>query len=133
MTRTWWDAEALVALVLGTEAALAEYEDVTVLAALATVAVDVPGLLTTQTLPDLDELDRRLRAWDTLAGQLSTVPLDEQLTEEARTLVAELRLPARHAWELAGALRARTQRVVSGTDTLLTVAQMLGLRVAHLG
>lgn len=97
------------------------------------MAVDVPGLLTTQTLPDLDELDRRLRAWDALAGQLSTVPLDEQLTEEARTLVAELRLPARHARELAGALRAGTQRVVSGTDTLLTVAQTLGFRVAHLG
>ncbi|MFN0029197.1 MAG: hypothetical protein ACKV2O_18730 [Acidimicrobiales bacterium] len=48
MTRTWWDAEALVALVLGTEAALAEHEDATVLAALAAVAVDVPGLLTTQ-------------------------------------------------------------------------------------
>ena len=28
----------------------------------ASVAVDVPGLLTTQTLPDLDELDRRLEA-----------------------------------------------------------------------
>lgn len=100
---------------------------------MATVAVDVPGLLTAQTLPDLDELDRRLRVWDTLAGQLSTVPLDEWLTEEARTLVAELRLPARHAWKLAGALLVRTLRVVSGTDTLLTVAQMLGLRVAHLG
>lgn len=67
MTRTWWDAEALVELVLGTEAA-----------------------------------------------------------------PAELRPPARHAWELAGALQVRTQRVVSGMDGLLTVAQMLGLRVAHL-
>ena len=133
MIRTWWDAEALVELVLGAEAALAEYEDATQLAALASVAVDVPGLLTTQTLPDLDELDRRLRVWDTLAGQLSTVPLDEQLTEEARALVAELRLPARHAWELAGPLRVRMQWVVSGIDGLLTVAQMLGLRVAHLG
>lgn len=132
MTRTWWDAEALVELVLGTEAALAEYEDATLLAALASVAVDVPGLLTTQTLPDLDELDRRLAAWATLAPQLSTVAVDEQLTEQARSLVVELRLPARYAWELAGALHVQTQRVVSGIDGLLTVAQMLGLRVAHL-
>lgn len=132
MTRTWWDAEALVELVLGTEAALAEYEDATLLAALASVAVDVPGLLTTQTLPDLDELDRRLRAWATLAPQLSTVAVDEQLTEQARSLVVELRLPARYAWELAGALHVQTQRAVSGIEGLLTVAQMLGLRVAHL-
>ncbi|MEZ5262497.1 MAG: hypothetical protein R2755_12155 [Acidimicrobiales bacterium] len=96
MTRTWWDAEALVELVLGTEAAPAEYEDATLLAALTSVAVD------------------------------------EQLTEPARSLVVELRPPARHAWELAGALQVQTQRVVSGMDGLLTVARMLGLRVAHL-
>ncbi|MFN0027857.1 MAG: hypothetical protein ACKV2O_11870 [Acidimicrobiales bacterium] len=109
-------------MVLGTEASLAEHE-----------VVDVSGLLTTQVLPDLDELERGLQAWDTLAGQISTVPLDELLTEEARTLVTELRLPARSAWELAGALRVRTQRVVPGINGLLTVAQMLGHRVAYLG
>ena len=92
----------------------------------------MPGLLTTQTLPEFRELERRLQVWDTLAGRISTVPLDELLTEEPRSLVVELRLPARSAWELAGALRVRTQRVVPGIDGLLTVGQMLGHRVPHL-
>ena len=42
-------------------------------------------------------------------------------------------IPARTALEIAGAQRANVLRVVSPSEELLTVAQLLGFRVAHIG
>jgi hypothetical protein len=133
VTSTWWDARGLVALVLRRESAILEQEAASSLHALATASVQVPALLRVGVVDDLDRWTARLEAWDTLAALLQPTALDDTVITPAAEMVRQWMVPARTALEIAGAQRVDALRIVSPSEELLTVAQLLGFRVAHIG
>ena len=132
MTSTWWDAEGLAEFVLGREAAVLEEQGASSLHALATVAVEVPALLRLGAVDDPSRWVARLAAWDALLAGINLVSLDDDVTQPASEMVRQWMVPARTALELVGAQRVDAVRVVSPSEELLTVAQLLGFRVAHI-
>lgn len=132
MTSTWWDADGLAELVLGRQSALLEEEAASSLHALATVAVEVPALLRLGAVDDPSRWAARLVAWDVLLAGIDLVPLDDTVTQRAAEMVRQWMAPARTALELVGAQRVDAVRVVSPSEELLIVAQLLGFRVAHI-
>lgn len=132
MTSTWWDAEGLAEFVLGREAAVLEEQGASSLHALATVAVEVPALLGLGAVDDPSRWAARLAAWDALLAGINLVSLDDDVTQPASEMVRQWMVPARTALELVGAQRVDAVRVVSPSEELLTVAQLLGFRVAHI-
>ena len=131
MSRTFWDAQALAALVAGDEAAGYELEGATAIVALATCKVDTPAIVRRTALSEFSA--DRAAAWAELMAAIAFVPIDDDLIEEAFQLAEEFFLPSDHAWPLAAAIRTRCERVVSASEELLVTAQMLGLRVALVG
>ena len=131
MSRTFWDAHALAALVAGDEAAGYELEGATAIVALATCKVDTPAIVRRTALSEF--FADRAAAWAELMAAIAFVPIDDDLIEEAFQLAEEFLLPSDHAWPLAAAIRTRCERVVSASEELLVTAQMLGLRVALVG
>ena len=101
--------------------------------AVATVAIQVPALLRVGVVDDYGRWTARLEAWDSLHACLALVALDDTVITPAAEMVRQWMVPARTALEIAGAQRVDALRVVSPSEELLTVAQLLGFRVAHIG
>ena len=128
----WWTAAAIAALAAGDEAAAIEFWEQPDLHGLATISVDSWALLVLSTPPESVEPNQR----DLLNATIALVtrwPIDDRLATSATELVDTYRLPARIAWELAGAGLAKADRVITPDRPLMIAAAMLGYRTYSTG
>ncbi len=99
---------------------------------LITVQVDSWALLVGAAADEGVPTPQRELLRATLSG-MRLWPIDAQLTVAATELVDAYRLPARIAWELAGASIARVDRVITPDEPLMLAASMLGYRTYSSG
>ena len=128
----WWTAAAIAALAAGDEAAAIEFGEQPDLHGLATIVVDSWALLVRSTPLESSAPNQRYLLTATIA-LVTRWPINDRLAISAINLIDSYRLPARVAWELAGAGLAKADRVITPDQPLMIAATMLGYRTYSTG